>query len=97
MVNVALVLIAIGVNPSRPKFAESAMLKHAASAAAINSSGFAPGAFSKRVENVILVSFNAPLVVDVVPTPLLKSPFHVAVAVRIMSAMCRHSLSEKIG
>jgi hypothetical protein len=87
MLSEAVVWMAAAVKPARPKLPDSAMLKQAASAAAINSSGFAPGASSKRAENVIGVFCKARLVVEAVPAPLFKSPCHVALAVRTMSAM----------
>src|SRR6266480_1191092 len=49
MVSVAEVEMLSGVRFALPNCTESAMEKHAACAAAINSSGFVPGAFSNRV------------------------------------------------
>ena len=63
------------------------MLKHAACAAAINSSGFVPFAFSKRVAKVKGVSCNTPLVLPIFPEPLLRSPCQVPEAVRSMPAI----------
>ncbi len=48
MVHEASVATRVGVFPARSSPAESAMLRHAACAAAINSSGFEPLASSKR-------------------------------------------------
>src|SRR5438309_12068023 len=51
IVRLAVVLILSGVSFAAPSWADSAIEKQAACAAAINSSGFVPGVFSKRVVN----------------------------------------------
>jgi hypothetical protein len=68
------------------------MLKHAACAAAINSSGFVPFAFSNRVANVNGVLSSTPLGLSMVPFPLLRSPCHVPVAERRIAAIMVSSL-----
>src|SRR5688500_7370219 len=67
-----------GVNPERPRNAESAIVKQPACAAAINSSGFVPGAFSNRVVNEYGVLLRTPPGADNVPLPCFKSPFQTA-------------------
>src|SRR6185437_12832922 len=52
--------------------------------AAISSSGLVPAAFSKRVPNEYCVFDKAPLSVEIVPRPDLRSPFHMADALRFM-------------
>src|SRR5262245_65251884 len=66
---------------------ESAMLKQAAWAAAISSSGLLPVACSKREEYVIVASCNTPLSVDALPVPVRRSPDQDAVACRSLSAI----------
>src|SRR5690242_14522614 len=68
--------------PAFPNCAERAMVKHPACAAAINSSGLVPFAFSKRVENEYGVLESTPLSLDIVPFPSLSDPFHTAEALR---------------
>src|SRR5438105_15773658 len=61
---------------------ESAIEKQAASAAAISSSGLVPAeASSARARHVRPTSVAAPLPSENVPEPLIRSPFHVALAV----------------
>src|SRR5436190_22472290 len=62
------------------------MLKHAACAAAISSSGFVPRAFSNRVAYVNGVSRKTPLVALIAPLPPLRSPRQTADAVRSIAA-----------
>src|SRR5215471_3625326 len=69
-----------GVRFALPSCAESAIEKHAACAAAINSSGLVPGAFSNRVVNEYGVLDSTPLVADTIPLPSLRPPFHTALA-----------------
>src|SRR5690242_4623965 len=84
--------------PAFPNCAERAMVKHPACAAAINSSGLVPFAFSKRVENEYGVLESTPLSLDIVPFPSLSDPFHTAEALRTMNSLLlcvgsvRHSL-----
>lgn len=63
-------------------WAESAMLKHAACAAAISSSGFVPAPCSKRVTKEYGALAKAPLSVDITPSPVRNVPFQTAVADR---------------
>jgi hypothetical protein len=67
-----------------PNCPESAMEKHPACAAAINSSGLVPGVFSKRVANEYGVLDNTPLLEETTPLPSLSPPFHIALALRCM-------------
>jgi hypothetical protein len=60
-------------------------VKHPACAAAINSSGLVPLAFSKRVVNEYGVFESTPLSLDIVPFPSLSDPFQTAEALRTMS------------
>src|ERR1051325_564697 len=60
---------------------DSAIVKHPACAAPSSSSGFVPGADSKRGLNEYGPS-KAPLPRRMLPLPLLRSPFHLALAVR---------------
>src|SRR5208282_2032575 len=73
-----------GVMPALPSCAESAMVKQPACAAAINSSGFVPRPFSKRVENEYCAFESTPLSVEIVPLPSLSEPFQTAEALRII-------------
>src|SRR5690606_26763989 len=66
---------------------EKAMLKHAACAAAISSSGFVPFSFSKRVANEKGVPLSTPLVVSISPSPPRRFPRHVPAPVRSIAAM----------
>src|SRR5678815_140873 len=64
------------------------MLKHAACAAAISSSGLVPFAFSKRVANVNGVLVRTPLAgASMVPLPCLRLPCQVPDALRWIAAM----------
>src|SRR5450631_4115227 len=85
MVRVAAVLMLSGVRFAPPSWADSAIEKHAAWAAAISSSGFVPGAFSNRVVNEYGVFESTPLVDETVPFPSLRPPFHTALALRCIS------------
>src|SRR3984893_12199551 len=71
-----------GGMPALPSCAESAIVKHPACAAAINSSGFVPAPFSKRVENEYCVFERTPLSVEIVPLPSFSEPFQTAEALR---------------
>ena len=73
-----------GLNPFLPSPAESAIEKHPACAAAINSSGLVPTPFSKRVPNEYWASARTPLAVEIVPLPSLRLPCQAAVAVRFI-------------
>src|SRR6202040_2223055 len=82
IVRVTLVLMLSGVRLAPPSCAESAIEKHAACAAAINSSGFVPGPFSNREVNEYCVSFSTPPGAEIVPLPSFSPPFHTALALR---------------
>src|SRR5438552_15747365 len=60
------------------------MLKQLAWAAAMSSSGFAPGVPSKRVLKLYGVPLIAPLATANVPLPSLRLPSHMALALRFM-------------
>jgi hypothetical protein len=70
------------------------MLKQAAWAAAISSSGLLPAACSKRDENVIGASRSTPLSVEALPLPLRRSPAQDALARRSMSGIV-HSFLDR--
>src|SRR3984957_21047569 len=82
MVKVTFVLMLSGFRFAPPSCAESAIEKHAACAAASNSSGFVPGPFSNREINEYCVSFSAPPGAEIVPFPSFSPPFHTALALR---------------
>src|SRR6516225_6790139 len=63
------------------------MLKQLAWAAAISSSGFAPGVPSKRVLKLYGVPLIAPLATANVPLPSLRLPSHMALALRFISVL----------
>jgi hypothetical protein len=88
IVSVADVLMLSGVSFTSPSCAESAMEKHAACAAAINSSGFVPGVFSNRVVNEYGVFDRTPLVDETVPFPSFSPPFQTALAFRCIAISC---------
>src|SRR6266498_864327 len=85
MVSVTLVEIFSGVRLAVPNCADRAIEKHAACAAAINSSGFVPGAFSNRVVKEYCVLFSAPPGAEIVPFPSFSPPFQTALALRCMT------------
>src|SRR5690348_11467083 len=74
-----------GVRLAPPSCADRAMEKHPACAAAINSSGFVPGAFSNRVVNEYGVLFSTPPGAEIEPLPSLRPPFQTALALRCMT------------
>src|SRR5579864_3830554 len=76
-----------GVRFAPPSCADSAMEKHPACAAAISSSGFVPGAFSKRVVKEYGVSFSTPPGAEIAPFPSFKPPFQTALALRCMDLL----------
>src|SRR5437899_12759997 len=78
--SVTLVLMLSGVRLAPPSCAESAMEKQAAWAAAISSSGFVPGAFSKRVVKEYGVLESTPPGAEMLPLPSFNPPFHTALA-----------------
>ena len=74
-----------GVRFAPPSCADSAIEKHPACAAAINSSGFVPGAFSNRVAKEYCVLFRAPPGAEIDPFPSFSPPFQTALAFRCMT------------
>src|SRR6202041_1216318 len=82
IVNVTLVLILSGFRFATPSCTDNAIEKHAACAAAINSSGFVPGPFSNRDVNEYCESFSTPPGAEIVPFPSFNPPFHTALALR---------------
>src|SRR5580692_7640355 len=82
IVSVILVLMLSGVRLAPPSCTDSAIEKHAACAAAINSSGFVPGPFSNREVKEYCVSFNTPPGAEIDPFPSFSPPFHTALALR---------------
>ncbi len=64
-VTVAVVAMDSGLKPALPSSDENAIEKQPAWAAAINSSGFVPTPFSKRVLNEYCVSLSVPLSVEI--------------------------------
>jgi hypothetical protein len=84
-VSVTFVEILSGVRFPLPSCADKAIEKHPACAAAINSSGFVPGAFSNRVTNEYCVLFNTPPGAEIVPFPSFNPPFQTALAFLCMT------------
>ena len=84
-VSVAVVSMLSAVRPALPSWAESAMEKQPACAAAISSSGLVPGWFSKRVLKEYGVCFSTPLSVETVPFPSLRPPLQTALALRCIA------------
>src|SRR5580692_2668290 len=82
MVRVAVVSMLDAVRLAAPNCPESAMEKHPAWAAAINSSGFVPGVFSNRVLKEYGVLLKTPLDDDTAPLPSFSPPFQTALALR---------------
>ncbi len=82
----ALVRISWGGVPRWVSRAARAMLKQVACAAAMSSSGLLPWACSNREGKVTVASWRTPLCVLTLPVPL-RSPTHVAAAVRTISGM----------
>src|SRR4051794_39195590 len=82
MVQAAWVSTLVGGVPFFSSPADSAMEKHAACAAASSSSGFEPGASSKRVPklNGALIAPELPLKL---PLPPFRPPSQVALALRV--------------
>ena len=85
LVMVAVVAIEAGVKPALPSSAENAIEKQPACAAAINSSGFVPPPFSKRVLNEYCASLSPPLSVEMLPLPSFKPSFQTADALRFIN------------
>src|SRR5262245_9282693 len=83
-----------GTRPALPSSAESAIEKHPAWAAAINSSGFVPVPLSNRVQNEYWVCESTPLSVETVPLPSFRPPRHSADAVRFMVSLDGPELEE---
>src|SRR6187431_2341228 len=74
--------------PALPSSAEKTIEKQPACAAAMSSSGFVPGPFSKRVPKEYWASLSTPLSVEMAPLPAFKSPRQTADAFRFMFALC---------
>src|SRR5207244_5851975 len=86
---VAVVSSLLAVRPAFPNWAESAIVKQPACAAAKSSSGFVPTPFSKRVLKEYCVCFRTPLSVEIRSeehTSELQSPDHL---------VCRLLLEKK--
>ncbi len=81
---VADVLTDSGVIDALPSSADVAIEKQAEWAAAISSSGFVPLAPSKRVIKLKGELFKTWLVVEILPFPSFRLPFHIADAVLFM-------------
>jgi hypothetical protein len=84
IVSVTLVEMLSAVRFAPPNCPDSAIEKHPACAAAINSSGLVPGAFSNRVVNEYGVLFSTPPGADIAPFPSFSPPFQTALALRCM-------------
>jgi hypothetical protein len=82
IVSVTFVLMLSGFKFAPPNCADNAIEKHAACAAAINSSGFVPGPFSNLEVNEYCVSFNAPPGAEIDPFPSFNPPVQTALALR---------------
>src|ERR1700756_5255116 len=80
IVSVTFVLMLTGVRLAPPSCAERAIEKQAACAAAINSSGLVPGAFSNLVVKEYGVFESTPPGAEIEPLPSFKPPFHTALA-----------------
>src|SRR5580692_4157807 len=96
MVRVAVVSMLDAVRLAAPSCPESAMEKHPACAAAINSSGLVPGVFSNRVLNEYGVLFSTPLADDTAPLPSLSPPFQTALAFRCILSLLNFSILKWI-
>src|ERR1700751_2711122 len=83
--SVTLVLMLSGGRLAPSNCAESAIEKHAAWAAAINSSGLVPGAFSNRVVKEYGVLESTPPGAEIDPFPSFNPPFQTALALRCMT------------
>src|SRR6266705_2336093 len=83
-VTVAVVAMESGLKPALPSSDENAIEKQPACAAAINSSGFVPTPFSKRVLNEYWVCLSVPLSVEMLPLPVFRSPDQTADALRFI-------------
>src|SRR5262249_48350159 len=93
-VTVQFVSMLSGVMLALPSSALSAMEKHPACAAAINSSGLVPLPLSNRVPNEHWVFESVPLAVEIVPLPSLSPPFHCALAVLCMILLLPNDLEN---
>src|SRR5215472_6604011 len=85
-VTVAVVSMDCAVIPALPSWAERAMLKQPAWAAAINSSGLVPGCDSKRVAKEYGVFLRTPLGELRAPLPSFSPPLQCALAFLCMNA-----------
>src|SRR5579872_855035 len=81
---VAVVSSFCAVIPAPPSWAERAIVKHPACAAARSSSGLVPTPFSKRVLKEYCVCLRTPLSVEIEPLPSFRPPCQTADALRCM-------------
>src|SRR4029077_8179927 len=95
-VTVAVVSMDCAVIPALPSWAESAMLKHPAWAAAISSSGLVPGWDSKRVAKEYGVLLRTPRGEVSVLLPSFSPPLQCALAFRCMSYFCSSNRDRRI-
>src|SRR5215831_5938754 len=77
-----------------PSWADSAIEKQPACAAAMSSSGLVPGAFSNRVEKEYWVSCSTPPGAEIVPLPSFRPPFQTALALRCIT--CSSKIGNKV-
>src|SRR6266566_4945096 len=84
---VAVVSSLLAVMPAVPSWAESAIVKQPACAAARSSSGFVPTPFSKRVLKEYCVCLRTPLSVEIEPFPSFKPPCQTADALRCILSL----------
>src|SRR5579872_1204490 len=90
IVNVAAVSMLEGGRFAPLSWADRAIEKQAACAAAINSSGFVPGTFSNRVLKEYGVLFKIPLAEEMTPLPSFSPPFQTALALRCIRISYLH-------
>src|SRR5579871_5577816 len=95
-VTVAVVSMDWAVMPALPSWAESAMLKQPACAAAISSSGLMPGCDSKRVAKEYGVFLRTPLGEVSAPLPSFRPPLQCALAFRCMSNFAPQNRDTRI-
>src|SRR5438128_11445591 len=81
---VAVVSSFCAVMPASPNWADSAIVKQPACAAAISSSGLVPAPSSKRALKPYWVWFSTPLWVETVPLPSFRPPLQTALPLRLI-------------
>src|SRR3984885_7483837 len=86
----ALVSICSAVSLASPRISDSAIVKQAACAAPISSSGLEPGLPSKRLAEAAGESLKAPLFVGITPLPSLIPPCHLADPNVVVMGMLLH-------